>query len=262
MTRKYRRPMAALLLALAVVATATLGSAATLTVNAASMSTFIVTNPCDGTAQANPSDPVGNSGKYRDVEVVLPAGCSGTLQVAVLDDGSPLTTATVPVASGTITIDVGQQYSPDGITAVGTLDGWYLPISWSFGPPAPGPLAATCQLATNNPNITCEADVVLRDSWGTGYNLDIAIRDTRSVGNNDQFAWTIEIDFSGAGYPFVPAAADGSGVVPQSTCGDLPVLTLTGTTGWGSHHLLGPDETRSVWVQPKTSGSGALFTCP
>ena len=52
MTRRHRRPLAALLLALAVVATATLGNAATITVNAASIASFTVTHPCPGGATA------------------------------------------------------------------------------------------------------------------------------------------------------------------------------------------------------------------
>lgn len=262
MTRTYRRPLVALLLALAVVATATIGSAATLTVNAASISTFTATNPCGGTAQASPTNWVGGSGKYTGVELVLPPGCSGTLQVAVLDGGSLLTTATVPAASGTIPIDVGQQYYPAGITVVGTLAGWHLPITFAGGgtPPAS---AITC--TTDDPTRPCTATVVIRNDnvWAEGYDLDITITDARPGNSNDPSPWTITLDFSDSFYPWVPNALNGSGVVVESSCADLPLLMLSGvTTTWGEYHLLRQDTVRTVWIQPRNDGSGTLLTCP
>jgi hypothetical protein len=183
------------------------------------------------------------------------------VQVTVLN-GTTVVAQGQAIASGaTATLTGLAGYSAQsGYTVQATVGGWNLPTTWSYTPPTS--LAATCRTA--HPNATCAATVVMRPNpgWTTGYDLDITIRDTRTIGSNSDHPWTIEIDFSSAGYPFVPNAANASGLVRQSTCAALPILTMTGTTGWGEHHLLRRGSVRTVWLQPVSTGSGSLFSCP
>ncbi len=262
MTYKYRRPLVALLLAVAVVGTATLGSAATLTVNAASISTFTVTHPCPGNATAVPAGASGT--QFTGVTVTLPStACNGrVVHVTVLNGTTVVRQGQATVVGATATVAGMAAYTAQsGYTVRATVSGWNLPTTWSYTPP-PVSLVATCR--TTHPNATCAADVVLRPNpgWTTGYDLDITIRDTRTIGNSNAYAWTIEIDFSSLGYPFVPTAANATGLVRQSTCAARPVLTMTGVTGWGEHHLLRRGDSRTVWLQPLSTGTGSLFTCP
>ena len=137
MTRKYRRPLAALLLALGVVATATLGSAATLTVNAASISTFTVTHPCPGNLAATTPT---TAGTVSTVSVDPPDACAGLMIAVAVNDGAVVRqgTATAP-ATGSVTVTLDGAYTPSetGITVLAIVDGWHLDTTWGYDPPAP-----------------------------------------------------------------------------------------------------------------------------
>lgn len=235
-------------------------SAASLSVFAGKLGTFAATHPCPGTATATVATPVGST--YSAVSVTVPSGCSGRrLDLTLLNGSTALQNGTATVASsGATTVTFAGTYTATPfLTVQAVVAGWNLPTTWAYTPPVVG-LTATC--STTKSNATCAADVVLRDYWAGGYNLDVTVRDTRTIGNANQYAWTVVINFSSAGYPFVPNAIDGSGVVTASTCGQRPTLTFTGVTNWGTHHLLGTGETRTFWLQPKSSGTGTILTCP
>jgi len=256
--RSTKRPLIAVLLVLGALATATVGSAAGLTITGSSLGTHAAGHPCPGTLAATTAS---TSLPVSTVTVTAPPACAGRTVTVAVNDGVNVRqgTATAP-ASGSVTVGLSGSYSPSATTQVAAVvSGWYLPTSWAYTPPAVG-LTATC--STEQPEASCAADVVLRDSWAGGYNLDITVRDTRTIGNSHQYAWTVVINFSSTGYPFVPNAIDGSGVVTASTCGERPTLTFTGVTNLGTHHLLGTGETRTFWIQPKSSGTGSVLTCP
>ena len=144
MTRNQRRPLVALLLAFAVVATATLGSAATLTVNAASISTFSVTHPCPGNATAVPSAPSG--AQFTGVTVtLLSAACSGRLvQVTVLNGATVVRQGQAAASGATATVTGLTAYTAQaGYTVQATVAGWNLPTGWDYsGPTHPCPDAS------------------------------------------------------------------------------------------------------------------------
>lgn len=257
MARTRRRPLIAALLVLGVLATAGFASAASLGVTGAQLGTFAAGHPCPGTLQATTPT---TTMQALTVTVTAPATCAGRqLQVAV-NDGVNVRqgTATAPV-SGSVTVTLDGAYTPStGVAVDATVSGWALATAWSYTPPA-GP-AIRCW--TNDVFRPCSATVVVRDQWATGYNLDITITDARTTNANNPVPWTIEIDFGSTAYPFVPNALDGSGVVPgANACGTRPVMTFTGTTTWGDHHLLRRDSVRTVWIQARNDGTGAVLDC-
>jgi len=257
LTRARKLRMAALA-AVVVLAGVSFASAAGLPLNGGVLTSANLTHPCAGNLAATTPP---TSIPVSTVTITPPAACVGrTVAVTVVAGAVQRQgTATAP-ASGSVTVTLDGSYSPSTTTQVAAVvDGWNLPTTWSFTPPAVG-LTATC--STTHPRASCAADVVLRNSWAGGYNLDITVRDTRTNGNTKRYAWTVVIDFSSTGYPFVPNAIDGSGVVTASTCTQRPTLTFTGVTDLGTHHLLGEGETRTFWIQPKSSGTGSVLTCP
>jgi len=126
--------LGAAIVTLAFLGAVSVARAASLPVVAATMSTATVTNPCSGTATATPMDPVGNSGKYRDVIVALPAGCAGEVAVTLLEGSIVRASATqVLAAGGSLLLDnvVSGGFTPGTLTAAATLDGWHLPVGWA-----------------------------------------------------------------------------------------------------------------------------------
>jgi hypothetical protein len=252
----------AALSAIAVLAVVALGisnaSAASLSVIAGKLAAFGATHPCPGTLAATTSP---TSIPVSTVTITPPAACVGrTVAVTVVAGATQVQGTVTAPASGSVTVALNGSYTPSTSTqVVAVVDGWDMPTSWVYTPPAVG-LTATC--STTQSHATCAADVVLRDSWAGGYNLDITVRDTRTFGNGNLYAWTVVINFSSAGYPFVPNAIDGSGVVTASTCGQRPTLTFRGVTSWGTYDRLGTGDTRTFWIQPRSSGTGGVLTCP
>lgn len=198
------------------------------------------------------------------VRLTVPPTCVGTeARLRLVGASGPLaaTDAVVVLGSaGSVDVPV-PAYAPAGVTGLAlTLDGWGVATAWTWTPPATGP-AITCW--TSDPARPCVATVTVRGGnvWSTGYDLDITVRDVRAGNANNPVEWTIRLDFSSSVYPWVPTGAFGSGVVRQSSCADLPTLTLTGQTGWGEHHTLRRGDVRTVWVQPRNDGAGGLLSC-
>jgi len=127
------------LAAAVVLAGISFASAAGLGVDAGSLWTGGVQNPCPQGAQAVATSAQGNN-KYDDVTVTLDARCSGWLQVTVLENGLPLVSTAQTVVAGEPVVPVvlaeikgnGGGYFPKDISVVAALDGWNLPTTWSY----------------------------------------------------------------------------------------------------------------------------------
>lgn len=257
MARNRRRPLIAVLLVLAALATAGFASAASLGITGARLGTFTDGHPCPGTLQA--TTPTTTTGSASTVDVVAPAACAGRLLTVAVQDGYVVRQGTGIAAAGSVTIALDGQYTPStGVVVDATASGWGLATTWAYTPPA----VPAIRCWTSDPLRPCTATVVVRDSWATGYNLDITIADARTTNANNPVPWTIEIDFSNGTYPFVPNALDGSGVVPgANACGTRPVMTFTGVTNWGEHNVLRRDSVRTVWIQARNDGIGTVLDC-
>ncbi len=242
-----------------VLATASYASAAHLDLRGASLTTTSAGHPCPGTlAATTPTTPTPTTA-VSTVTVTAPAACAGrTLHIAVNSGGTVVEGTAQAPASGSVIVHLDGSYVPTASTTVAaTVSSWGLPTTWSYTPPN----VPAIRCYTGDVARPCAATVVVRDSWATGYNLDITITDTRANGNNP-VPWTIELDFSNATFPFVPNALDGSGVVPAANaCQSNPVMTFTGVTNWGEHHMLRRDSTRTVWIQARNDGMGAVLDC-
>lgn len=218
MTRRHRRPLAALLLALAVVATATLGNAATITVNAASIASFTVTHPCPGGATAVPSAASGTL--FMGVTVTLPsAACSGrVVQVTVLDGTTVVATGQATVADATATVTGLDAYlaHPDHIVRA-TVGGWHLPTAWVYDPP-PAPPAGIIVAGNGRTVVT-----FLSDWYDAGGMVCVPVEVKSDAGNQ---TWRVDIDTTAP--PFI-------GSTPIFTGLHAPYLTtdpVPGMPGW------------------------------
>lgn len=256
MARNRRRALVAALLVLLALATAGFASAASLGITA-QLGTFSAAHPCPGTLAATTPSTLT---PVQTVTVTAPAACAGrTLTVAVRDGVNLRQGSAVAPTSGSVTVSLDGTYMPSASVLVNaTVSGWVLPATWSYTPPS----VPAIRCYTSDPLRPCSATVVVRDQWATGYNLDITITDTRTTNANNPVPWTIEIDFRNATYPFVPNALDGSGVVPAANaCTTSPVMTFTGVTTWGEHNVLRRGSVRSVWIQARNDGTGAVLDC-
>ncbi len=233
------------------------GSAASLALGSATLTSVAVGHPCPGTLAATTPT---TSGSVSTVQLTPPAACAGRVVAVAVSDGTVVRQGTaVAPASGSVTVALDGAYVPGVATTVAaTVDGWSLPTTWSYVPGA----RPAIRCWTSDPTRPCSASVTVRDAWSSGYNLDITITDTRATNANNPVPWTIEIDFSNSRYPFVPNALEGSGVVPAANaCGARPVLTFTGVTTWGEHDTLRHGTQRTVWIQARNDGSGAVLDC-
>ncbi|NCT92531.1 hypothetical protein GXB85_16465 [Cellulomonas sp. APG4] len=241
-------------------ASAAVGHAARLPLAPASLTSVTVAERCaDAIAVTAPATTTATV-----VRLTVPQECVGSeARLRLVGTAGPLAQDDVVAglpAAGAVDVPV-PAYAPAAVVGVAlTLDGWGVVATWTWTPPVAGP-AITCW--TSDPARPCTATATVRGGnvWSTGYDLDITVRDARTGNANNPVEWTIRIDFSHSRYPWVPTSAFGSGVVRQSSCADLPVLTLAGQTGWGDHHTLRKGDVRSVWVQPRNDGAGGLLSC-
>lgn len=125
--------------------------------------------------------------------------------------------------------------------------------------PTPQLPAATC--TTTDPELPCTAEVQVLDSWAGGYNLRLHVRDARQNGSTVKVPWTVTLNFATAPFPWVPRSVDAEGLVAHTTCADLPVLVVSGSTDRYEEHLLGPGETRQRWLQGHDRSTGTLLGC-
>lgn len=139
-----RRLVGAVALVAVAVSGVGIAHAARLDVAAGHLSVAGVGSPCSTPATATPEDRHNVHERYRDVRFVMPAGCGGDVQLAVLQDGTAITTYVGTVsAGGTVLLNNIGWYTPADTTVAATIDGWYLPTTWAYGPPEPaGPVYA------------------------------------------------------------------------------------------------------------------------
>ena len=230
MTRKYRRPLAALLLALAVVATATLGSAATLTVNAATISACTVTHPCPGNATAVPSAP--NGSQFTGVTVTLPStACNNrTVQVTVLNGLTVVAQGEATATGDVAIVPVPDYRAQTFFTVKATVGGWNLPSDWEYDPPPAGLVLV---------NAMTDQSGVTVGSWTSSGPFNYCVPVTIYSTENGNRPWAVDLDLASAPFAgFIPRfeGAAASSIVPASSP-DRPLwLRLTGTGDYKTVH--------------------------
>lgn len=186
-------------LAVAVVAVAglSLASASGLGVSGAGVDGSTAVTPCTGTAVARPVGAVdvqpGQPG-YAGISVALPSGCSGAhpVQITLLQGANSLVSASGTV-TGTTTLTTSDYYAQYVSGAVATLDGWNLPVTWSFTPPA------TCQVTSGTG--TCAASVTLWTGTRTGGSSSALYFDVWVTTTSTSWVtWTVTFDLTNSYY--------------------------------------------------------------
>lgn len=211
MTRNQRRPLVALLLALVVAATATVGSAATLTVNAATISSPAYSGRCSAAT-------VGfTNASATSVTLTIPAGChglSGKLRLVGASGAlAPAdTTFTLPASGATATITV-PAYTQWAVTSVAlVIDGWGMPTAWTYSAPLPAPTSVI--VAGNGDTV-----VTVGDWFTSGTRTCAPVTAFITTGNK---TWRINVNTASA--PF-------SGAAPVFTGQDAAKVTTIGAPG-------------------------------
>ena len=227
MTRKHRRPLVALLIALAVAATATVGSAATLTVNAASISLPSYSGRC--------STDVVQAGNVSAASITLtvPAGCNGLSGKLRLVGASgalaPSDTAFTLPASGTLTTIAVPAYTEAAVTSVAlVVDGWGMPTSWTYLPPA-----SSVIVAGNGDTLLTIGAWYLQGGL-TCVDVGVKVRSGNKV-------WAISVDSSAqpfAGSAPILGGPDAAKAILRGTPGGL--MTISGAPGWEKVHHSDP----------------------
>jgi hypothetical protein len=187
------RRLVALVVAVVAVAGLGLASATGLGVAGAGTEGSTVSAPCQGTAIVAPVGAVdvqpGQPG-YEGVSVALPSGCAGSrpVQVTLLQGASALVSAAGQV-SGTATLATSAYYAQQVTEAVATLDGWNLPVTWSFTPPA------TCQVTSGGGD--CAATVTLWTGTRNGGSSSALYFDVWVTTTSTSWVtWTVTFDLT------------------------------------------------------------------
>ncbi|MBX9247092.1 S24/S26 family peptidase [Actinotalea ferrariae] len=201
------------------------------------------------------------SGRGDDDTEATGAGeaAASTASPSLAPRGSRTRRAAVSAASGMALLALAAVPLPADAArtdvAAGDVLAWTGPAD--VAPPRP---AASC--TTADPDLPCTAEVRLIHDWGHGYDVELVVRDARTSTSGAMTPWTVVLDLSAPPFPWVPDVVDAEGLVLGSTCADLPVMVVTGTTGWGDHHLLGPGASRSMWLQAHPDAlAGDLLVC-
>jgi hypothetical protein len=226
-------------IALAVLAAAGVGlaSASTVSVAAVGVTNQDVSRPCPGVATAVPADlRFGTS--YYAVAITLPSGCGPrTVDLNLLDGRRWRSGSAVIDGSGTITLS--RRYTArTSMTIVATLDGWDLPVAWSFAP-------ATCIVPTGAASCAADVTVFVGNKPGGGYftYYDVAVTTTSTT----PVPWQVTILMSHPDLPGVPTylgnstldgyndglvtwsgTGDVNDVQRVSACSDSPILVVNG----------------------------------
>ncbi len=152
-----RRRLLAGSLVLLVAAGLGLASASNLAVGSSRLGATDLTAPCPGSAvvtAVGATDVPAGQPAYGGIAVTLPAGCTGARDVQVtLHAGSQVVTSSAGSVTTSGTLSTANYYAQTVTGAVATVDGWNLPVTWSFAPPA------TCQVTSGSG--TCIAGVTL-----------------------------------------------------------------------------------------------------
>ncbi|MCL3861511.1 hypothetical protein [Actinotalea sp. K2] len=261
-----RRVLALTLLVVTLLMSATVGQAASLGVRAGSLDTFSLTGRCTDQVVAVRAGAV-SAGSASSVVLTVPAGChglSGTLRLVGAAGALAGTDSifTLPSTGAEVTIAVPGYVAADVVRVALLVGGWGLPTAWSHTPTSP-PTAPAISCTTSDPSRPCTAEVTRLDAWSGAYNVYVKVADARATNANNPVTWTVTMNFADPTYPFVPKAMDSDGgVVATSTCAQMPLLTLGGTTAWWDFDELRKSTVRSFYLQARPAGSGNLITCP
>ena len=255
MARRRTGPAIAALLLLGALATASVASAASISVDAGAMDTFTVGHPCHGTLAATTPT---TTGTVSTVSVTPPAACAGRTVAVAVNDGTVVRngTATAP-ASGSVTVTLNGAYTPSTTTQVAaTASGWHLDTSWSYTPPAP---------PATGPIVPGNAQTVITDiAWTQPAQNQVCV-DVTVTTNAASSWWRVDLNvnqppFNGAtsGYQL-----DGNvQFIPGSGTAVGGVLGIEGSNpGWGR---LNPGATRTFevchWGTPAPADLPSAYT--
>lgn len=262
-----KRMLLAVTLVLGILATASVGHAAVLSVDGGWLTALSLTGRCSAATVALTHGTI-TTGDATDVVLTIPAGCHGAPGMLHLEgvSGAADVAFVLPASGATASIPIPGGYAAVSVTGVAlTLGTWGMATSWTYTAPPAGAWPTITCTTTDNFARPCTATAVPRSNpgWLDGYDIDITITDARTGHANNPVAWTVVLDFTNA--PFLPKAFNASGLVVGSTCADLAAaktLTATGVTTWSEHDVLRLGESRTVWLQGLRTGSGSLLTCP
>ncbi len=240
-------------------------SAATLPLSSVRITTLTVAERCAPALTVEPGPATGGTATSVAIRQV-PAHCAGKqVRLRLLGASGPLATAdavaTLPAAGATATIPVAA-YTPSAVRGVAlTVDGWGLAPTWSA--PMPG-IACT---VPGNPSASCDVKVVASHEWGSGESRTYLRRFEVSTTSTTPITWRLTLNLSDATlFPFVAAGlSDQQGglvKVSASACSDpARLVTVKGTTNWGSYHTVVAGEPRTLEVQGFGSAGGNLLAC-
>lgn len=164
-------------------------------------------------------------------------------------------------AAATTTVPGGAFTPAVGLVPRVTVDGWLVPATWTGQQPF---LRCTVPDA---PGASCAATLTDLQQWGypstTTWLANLAVSTTSAT----PVTWQVDVNLSDPGLPFVARAlTDGTGglvLVATSGCGDVPrVVTVRGTTAWGSFHTVEAGRTSAIQLRGDLTGTGGLLTCP
>lgn len=228
-----RRAVALVLLALVVVVPARIAEAASLAVAGASLTTAYSGHPCptarlDATTQA--------AGSTTSMTITPPSGCLGRDIRIGVPLGSGAAQADVrPTGAAPVTVTLDAAYTPrTDLAVLATVDGWALPVDWTWTPPA----AYWCTV-TSPGGGACSAVVTLRTQVINGELVryyDVTVTTTSS----GWVQWSVGL---ATDHPFYTSSSgftratrlgnsdlDGNNdAVRLSACAGLPVVLLGGT---------------------------------
>lgn len=226
MARSTKRPLIAVLLVLGALATASVGSAASLTITGGSLGTHAAGHPCPGTLAAT-TDPT--SIPVSTVTITPPAACVDRTVTVAVNDGVNVRqgTATAP-ASGSVTVGLDGSYSPSATTQVAAVvSGWYLATGWTYTPPVipPGPIVP------GNANT-----VILPIIWTQPAQNQVCALVTVTTNTQEKSPWLVNLNvaqppFNGAtsGYQITTGQAE---FTPSGTAQNGVLSIKGGNNGW------------------------------
>ena len=231
MARSAKRPLIAVLLVLGVLATASVGSAASLTIAGGSLGTHAAGHPCPGTLAATTAP---TSLPVSTVTVTAPPACAGrTLTVAVNDGVNVRQGIATAPASGSVAVGLNGTYSPSAGTQVAAVvNGWYLATSWTNTPPVVPPTSGAVTPGTSWTDIRSL-------TWPTvqaGQQFCFAVTVSTTNGNGQQ-DWALNLNvaqrpFNNATSGYQLGGADAGKVAFTSEVPVGGVLQIVGTNSY------------------------------
>lgn len=213
-----RRAVAAAVVAFAA-AGAMLASASSLGVTGGSLSADTVEHPCSGTATAAPvgSTDYYNPG-YAGLAMTMPSGCGNVAVDVTVLSGTTVVADGLGMVSGSGTVTTSPVFTTPNVTVQATVDGWNLPVTYSYTPPA------TCRLTSGTG--TCSAAVTLWTGQRPGgassalyFEVWVTTTSTAWV------PWEVTFDLANSYYPVTVTALGNS---------DLDSYTDAGNVAWSS----------------------------